>query len=86
MAGKNMARSTHAEPAYYLAPDGLGCRFVIHAVRPVRGMANEDQKLADAIWAALRLAERLNLKIPSLSPAISTGIFGFPKDACLVHF
>jgi O-acetyl-ADP-ribose deacetylase (regulator of RNase III) len=76
---------THAEPAY-TGPGRLGCRFVIHAVGPLWGDGNEDQKLADAILGSLRLAERLNLNSIAF-PAISTGIFGFPKDrAALVIF
>jgi O-acetyl-ADP-ribose deacetylase (regulator of RNase III) len=69
---------THAEPAF-TGPGRLGCRYVIHAVGPVWGDGNEDQKLADAVQGSLRLAERLGLNSIAL-PAISTGIFGFPKD------
>ncbi len=76
---------THAEPAY-TSPGRLGCRYVIHAVGPVWGDGNEDQKLEDAIVGSLRLAERLQLNSIAF-PAISTGIFGFPKDrAALVIF
>ena len=76
---------THAEPAY-TGPGRLGCRYVIHAVGPVWGDGNEDGKLKDAIQGSLRLAERLNLNSIAF-PAISTGIFGFPKDrAALVIF
>jgi O-acetyl-ADP-ribose deacetylase (regulator of RNase III) len=76
---------THAEPAY-TSPGRLGCRYVIHAVGPVWGEGNEDGKLEDAILGSLRLAERLNLNSIAF-PAISTGIFGFPKDrAALIIF
>jgi O-acetyl-ADP-ribose deacetylase len=76
---------THAEPAY-TSPGRLGCRYVIHAVGPMWGDGNEDQKLEDAITGSLRLAERLKLNSIAF-PAISTGIFGFPKDrAALVIF
>jgi O-acetyl-ADP-ribose deacetylase (regulator of RNase III) len=68
---------THAEPAY-TGPGRLCCRYVIHAVGPVWGEGEEDRKLAEAIRGSLRLAERLGLKSVAL-PAISTGIFGFPK-------
>lgn len=68
----------HSEPAYTSAGD-LPCRYVIHAVGPVWGEGDEDHKLADAVTGSLRLADRLGLSSLSL-PAISTGIFGFPKD------
>ena len=76
---------THAEPAY-TSPGRLGCRYVIHAVGPMWGEGNEDGKLEDAVMGSLRLAERLNLNSIAF-PAISTGIFGFPKDrAALIIF
>jgi len=68
---------THAEPAY-TSPGRLRCRYVIHAVGPVWGEGDEDRKLAEAVRGSLRLAESLGLKSVAL-PAISTGIFGFPK-------
>jgi O-acetyl-ADP-ribose deacetylase len=69
---------THTQPAYTSA-GRLPCRTVIHAVGPVWGEGDEDQKLAKAVSSALALAERLELKSIAL-PAISTGIFGFPKE------
>jgi len=68
----------HGEPAYTSAGD-LPSRYVIHAVGPVWGEGDEDHKLADAVTGSLRLADRLGLSSLSL-PAISTGIFGFPRD------
>jgi len=68
----------HGSPAYTSAGN-LPCRYVIHAVGPVWGEGNEDAKLAAAIHGSLKLAAQLNLKSIAL-PAISTGIFGFPKD------
>ena len=67
----------HAEPAYTSAGD-LPCRYVIHAVGPVWGSGDEDRKLAAAVQGSLRRAEELGLQSIAL-PAISTGIFGFPK-------
>jgi O-acetyl-ADP-ribose deacetylase (regulator of RNase III) len=52
---------------------------VIHTVGPVWGEGDEDQKLAKAVNSSLILAERLKLKSIAM-PAISTGIFGFPKE------
>jgi O-acetyl-ADP-ribose deacetylase (regulator of RNase III) len=57
----------------------LPCRYVIHAVGPVWGEGDEDAKLAAAVTGALRAAAELDLASIAL-PAISTGIFGFPKD------
>jgi O-acetyl-ADP-ribose deacetylase (regulator of RNase III) len=68
---------THAEPAYTRAGN-LPCRYVIHAVGPRWGEGDEQAKLAAAIQGSLRLADKLNLDSIAL-PALSTGIFGFPK-------
>jgi O-acetyl-ADP-ribose deacetylase (regulator of RNase III) len=68
---------SHAEPAY-TAAGRLPCRYVIHAVGPVWGEGDEDEKLRAAVAGSLRLADRLGLSSIAM-PAISTGIFGFPK-------
>jgi O-acetyl-ADP-ribose deacetylase (regulator of RNase III) len=59
----------------------LPARHVIHAVGPVWGTGDEDAKLAGAVRGALALARAGDLRRVSL-PAISSGIFGFPKDRC----
>ncbi|MDD5368644.1 MAG: macro domain-containing protein [Anaerolineaceae bacterium] len=65
-------------PAYTGSGD-LPYRYILHTVGPVWGEGDEDNKLALSVCSTLRLADRL--KVGSLSlPAISTGIFGFPKD------
>ncbi len=56
----------------------LPARYVIHAVGPRWGMGNEEALLYQAVQSALRLAHERSLRRISL-PAISTGIFGFPK-------
>ncbi len=66
-----------AHPAWTHAGD-LPCRFVIHAVGPVWGEGEEDAKLAAACRASLDLAAELGCAALAL-PAISTGIFGFPR-------
>ena len=58
----------------------LPCRWVIHAVGPVWGEGDEEAKLRRAIGSALARAEELGLTSLSM-PAISTGIFGYPKAA-----
>lgn len=59
----------------------LPCKFVIHTVGPIYGEGNEDEKLSRAIYNSLYLAHLYNLKSIAL-PAVSSGIFGFPKDRC----
>lgn len=69
---------SHEKPAY-TSGGNLPCKYVIHAVGPVWGNGDEDRKLASAIAGSLKVAE--NLRVDSLAfPAISTGIFGFPRD------
>jgi O-acetyl-ADP-ribose deacetylase (regulator of RNase III) len=65
----------------------LPAKFVIHAVGPRMGEGDEDNKLKGAVLSSLDLASKKGLKSISM-PAISSGIFGFPKDRCskiLVH-
>jgi O-acetyl-ADP-ribose deacetylase (regulator of RNase III) len=68
---------SHQEPAY-TSGGNLDCSYIIHAVGPIWGRGNEDDKLADAISGSLELADRLDLTSIAFS-AISTGIFGFPR-------
>jgi O-acetyl-ADP-ribose deacetylase (regulator of RNase III) len=59
----------------------LPSKFVIHAVGPRMGEGDEDNKLKNAVINSLKLASEKGLKSISM-PAISSGIFGFPKDRC----
>lgn len=59
----------------------LPCKFIIHTVGPKMGEGREKTKLKNAIWSALTIAELYNLESVSM-PAVSSGIFGFPKDEC----
>jgi len=52
--------------------------FRIHAVRTRWGEGDEEEKLRRAVASSLTLADQKGLKSISL-PAISSGIFGFPK-------
>jgi O-acetyl-ADP-ribose deacetylase (regulator of RNase III) len=52
---------------------------VIHAVGPVWGEGEEDNNLSAAVAGCLRVAGELQCASMAL-PAISTGIFGFPKE------
>jgi len=56
----------------------LPARYVIHAVGPVWGEGDEERKLAEAVAGSLRAAQDRKLESISI-PAISTGIFGFPR-------
>ena len=59
----------------------LKARHVIHAVGPRQGEGDEETKLKNATLNSLKVADQNNLKSITF-PAISTGIFGFPLDAC----
>jgi len=59
----------------------LKAKYVIHAVGPRWGEGDEDGKLKNAVLNSLKKAQGLGLKSMSL-PAISSGIFGFPKERC----
>ena len=59
----------------------LKAKHVIHAVGPMMGEGNEDNKLKNATYNSLRLAKENNLQSLAF-PAISTGIFGYPIDQC----
>jgi O-acetyl-ADP-ribose deacetylase (regulator of RNase III) len=59
----------------------LKTRHVIHAVGPRQGEGDEDTKLKNATLNSLKVADDNHLKSITF-PAISTGVFGFPIDAC----
>eukprot|EP00455_Lapot_gusevi_P040535 TRINITY_DN4593_c0_g1_i1.p1 TRINITY_DN4593_c0_g1~~TRINITY_DN4593_c0_g1_i1.p1 ORF type:complete len:292 (+),score=55.49 TRINITY_DN4593_c0_g1_i1:96-971(+) len=61
----------------------LPCRYVIHSVGPMwrGGGMGEEMLLQMAVRNCFEEAEKLNARSISL-PAISSGIFGFPKDRC----
>ena len=71
-------RVSHANPALTSAGK-LPSKYVIHAVGPIWGEGDEDRKLMEAVKGALDLASSLELRSIAF-PAISTGIYGFPKD------
>ena len=68
----------HSHPAW-TSGGHLPAKYVIHAVGPVWGDGDEDRKLSEAVTGSLRLADELKCSSIAL-PAISTGIYGFPKD------
>ena len=69
---------SHAHPAW-TSGGALPAKYVIHAVGPVWGDGDEDRKLHDTMIGSLQVAGELKCRTVSF-PAISTGIFGFPKD------
>ncbi|HCR72660.1 MAG TPA: hypothetical protein DIW23_14545 [Anaerolineae bacterium] len=71
-------RVSHALPAW-TSGGLLKARHVIHAVGPVWGDGDDNKKISDAVTGSLRVADELKCKSISM-PAISTGIFGFPKE------
>ena len=67
--------------AVFTSAGRLPAKFVIHAVGPRMGEGDEDNKLKNAVLNSLLLASQKGLQSISI-PAISSGIFGFPKDRC----
>jgi len=59
----------------------LAARYVIHTVGPKGGDPKGDNKLQSAVINCLKKADELQLASISF-PAISAGIFGFPRDRC----
>jgi O-acetyl-ADP-ribose deacetylase (regulator of RNase III) len=59
----------------------LRARHIIHAVGPRMGEGDEDRKLKSAIASVLKLAAEKGFASIAV-PAISAGIFGFPRDRC----
>lgn len=70
-------------------PGRLRCRYIIHAVGPMwssRITPQENcQLLANAVINTLKKANELGCSSVSI-PAISSGIFGFPKPLCAQVF
>jgi O-acetyl-ADP-ribose deacetylase (regulator of RNase III) len=60
----------------------LPARYVIHTVGPVwhGGRSGEPEKLASCYTKSLELAARLGLESIAF-PAISTGIYGYPRES-----
>lgn len=67
--------------AAYTSAGALRAKYVIHAVGPRMGEGDEDEKLRNATLNSLKLAEQLGLS-SIVFPAISTGIFGYPRERC----
>lgn len=59
----------------------LPAKYVIHAVGPRWGEGDEEAKLRSAVKNTLETARERKFTTIAM-PAISAGIFGFPKDRC----
>ena len=70
-------------------PGKLNCQYIIHAVGPIwddsESKAFNVNLLANAIMNTLLKANELGCESVSI-PAISSGIFGFPKPLCAEVF
>ena len=77
----NKIGSINVGAAVITTGGNLPAKSVIHAVGPIYGADHEDEKLRDATLNSLKLADQNHLRSITF-PAISTGIFGFPKSRC----
>lgn len=77
----NKIGGTNVGGAVITTGGNLHAKYLIHAIGPVYGDDHEDEKLKNATLNSLKLADKTRLKSITF-PAISTGIFGFPKDRC----
>lgn len=77
----NRLGGTHVGGAVITTGGNLAAKYVIHAVGPRHGDEHEDSKLKDATLNSLKLADKTGLKSIAF-PAISTGVYGFPKNRC----
>jgi O-acetyl-ADP-ribose deacetylase (regulator of RNase III) len=77
----NRIGRTYVGGAVLTGAGNLAAKFVIHAVGPRMGEGEEEIKLRNATMNSLLLAEEYRMESIAF-PAISTGIFGYPVDAC----
>ena len=73
--------------AGHTGPGRLTSKYLIHAVGPIYKSGNdgEERLLKSAITSSFYLAEKLGCRSIAF-PAISSGIFGYPKELCAKHF
>ncbi len=77
----NRIGGTYVGGAVITTGGKLAAKYVIHAVGPRHREEHADAKLKDATLNSLLLADKNRLKSLAF-PAISTGVFGFPKERC----
>lgn len=77
----NRTGGTFVGGAVITTGGNLKARHVIHAVGPRMGEGGENDKLRNATFNSLKLADKYNLRSIAF-PAVSAGIFGFPITRC----
>ncbi len=77
----NRIGGTFVGGAVITGAGNLKAKYVIHAVGPMMGEGEEDEKLKNATINSLKRADENNIASIAF-PAISTGIFGFPMERC----
>ena len=77
----NKVAPIHVGEAVATGAGNLKAKYVIHAVGPVYGEGQGEEKLASATLNSLKIAEEKKIKSVAF-PAISTGVFGFPIQKC----
>jgi O-acetyl-ADP-ribose deacetylase (regulator of RNase III) len=80
---RNLGKRLEVADVVVTGPGKLPCKYIIHAVGPIwhGGSEGEDIYLEMAVRNCLEKADELKCSSISL-PAISSGIFGFPKEKC----
>lgn len=77
----NRIGGTTVGEAVVTGAGNLKARYVIHAAGPRYGEGNDEEKLRNATVNSLKRGTEKGMRSLAF-PAISTGIFGFPKDRC----
>ncbi|MCE1247242.1 MAG: macro domain-containing protein [Firmicutes bacterium] len=77
----NRIGGTFTGGAVITGAGNLKTKQVIHAVGPIMGEGDEEEKLQNAAYNSLLVADKYHLKSVAL-PAISTGVYGFPMERC----
>lgn len=75
-------------PTTYAVPTRAGnlpFKGIIHAVGPRMGSGDEQQRIEATIVNVLKVADQKGWAAVAF-PAISTGIFGIPKEVCAAAF
>lgn len=77
LAGKPVADFGEVPVGHAVVTSGgnVLCKFVIHAIVPRQGDGDEEAKLRNAIWAALKRAEELAIASVAMPPIPAA--FGF---------
>ena len=68
----------HSSPAV-TGSGALSCQYIFHAIGPIWGSGDEENKLHQTIQGCLLKMDALHLQTIAF-PAISTGIYAFPID------